>query len=88
MSRSAFALRFREIVGETPLEYLTRWRIYKAALLLRDGDKKLAEVANAVGYDSDGSFNKSFKRMLGVTPGAYRRNTNEPAGKLKTTFCD
>ena len=88
MSRSAFALRFREIVGETPLEYLTRWRIYKAALLLRDGDKKLAEVANAVGYDSDGSFNKTFKRMLGVTPGAYRRKANEPVGRLKTTFCE
>jgi AraC-like DNA-binding protein len=75
MSRSAFALRFKEIVGETPLEYLTRWRIYKAALLLREGRKKLIEVANAVGYDSDGAFNKIFKRMVGVTPGEYRRNT-------------
>ncbi len=48
MSRSAFALRFRQIVGETPLEYLTRWRIYKAAVLLQHEDKKLTEVANAV----------------------------------------
>ena len=80
MSRSAFALRFRQIVGEPPLEYLTRWRIYKAAVLLRDGDKKLTEIANAVGYDSDGSFNKTFKRVVGLTPGEYRRTSNERAG--------
>jgi AraC-like DNA-binding protein len=73
MSRSAFALRFKEIVGEPPLEYLTRWRIYKAAVLLRQGRKKLIEVANSVGYDSDGAFNKTFKRIVGVTPGEYRR---------------
>jgi AraC-like DNA-binding protein len=89
MSRSAFALRFRQVVGETPLDYLTRWRIYKAALLLRDGDKKLTEVANAVGYDSDGSFNKTFKRIVGLTPGEYRRTSNGSGGSnVETTFCD
>ncbi len=84
MSRSAFALRFRQMVGETPLEYLTRWRIYKAAHLLRDGDKKLTEVANAVGYDSGGSFNKTFKRMVGVTPGEYRRTRDGRADDGQT----
>lgn len=84
MSRSAFALRFKEIVGETPLDYLTRWRVYRAAVLLKQGDQKLTEIANAVGYDSDGSFNKTFKRIVGVTPGEYRRGgernfANEPA---------
>jgi transcriptional regulator GlxA family with amidase domain len=88
MSRSAFALRFRQIVGETPLEYLTRWRIYKAARLLRDGDGKLNEVANAVGYDSDGSFNKTFKRIVGVTPGVYRRTNNRHSGNLEPVSCD
>ncbi len=88
MSRSAFALRFRQIVGETPLEYLTRWRIYKAAVLLRDGDKKLTEIANAVGYDSDGSFNKIFKRIVGVTPGEYRRTNHGRADSLEAVFCD
>ena len=88
MSRSAFALRFKQIVGETPLEYLTRWRIYKAGLLLRDGDRKLTEVANAVGYDSDGSFNKTFKRIVGLTPGEYRRATKARAGDLGTVPCD
>lgn len=84
MSRSAFALRFKEIVGETPLDYLTRWRIYRAAVLLSEGDKKLSEVANAVGYDSDGSFNKTFKRIVGVTPGEYRRAGNRREYELKT----
>ncbi len=88
MSRSAFALRFKQIVGETPLEYLTRWRIYKAGLLLRDGDKKLTEVANAVGYDSDGSFNKTFKRIAGLTPGEYRRTSKRRAGDLERVLCE
>jgi AraC-like DNA-binding protein len=88
MSRSAFALRFREVVGETPLDYLTRWRMYKAALLLREGDRKLTEVANAVGYDSDGSFNKTFKRVVGVTPGDYRRTSNGGGSNAPTALCD
>jgi AraC-like DNA-binding protein len=78
MSRSAFALRFKEAVGEAPLEYLTRWRMYKATRLLRDGDRKLLEVANAIGYDSDGAFNRAFKRVLGVAPGEYRRAQMQP----------
>jgi AraC-like DNA-binding protein len=77
MSRSAFAVRFKEIVGETPLDYLTRWRIYRAAVLVREGDRKLTDIAKAVGYESDGSFNKTFKRILGVTPGEYRRGNDE-----------
>jgi AraC-like DNA-binding protein len=88
MSRSAFALRFKQVVGETPLEYLTRWRIYRAALLLRESDQKLTEVASAVGYDSDGSFNKTFKRIAGVTPGEYRRAGNGRGGEMKTICSD
>ena len=87
MSRSAFALRFKEVVGETPLDYLTRWRVYKATVLLREGDMKLTEIANAVGYDSDGSFNKTFKRIMRVTPGEYRRAGDRLALSVKT-LCD
>ena len=79
MSRSAFAVRFKEIVGETPLEYLTRWRMYRAAVLLREGEKKLIDIAHSIGYDSDGAFTKTFKRIVGVTPGEYRRNGNAHA---------
>ena len=73
MSRSAFSARFKEVVGEAPLEYLTRWRMYLASRLLRNGKSKLYDVSKQVGYDSDGAFSKAFKRVLGVTPGEYRR---------------
>ncbi len=74
MSRSAFAQRFKELMSESPLEYLTRWRMYRGSDLLRESDRKLADVAQAVGYDSDGAFHKAFKRVLGVAPGEYRRS--------------
>jgi AraC-like DNA-binding protein len=73
MSRSAFALRFKELLGETPLEYLTNWRMYKATGLLQEDDRKMLEVAKSVGYDSDAAFSKAFKRVLGVAPREYRR---------------
>ena len=74
MSRSAFALRFKELLGETPLEYLTNWRMYKATGLLQEDDRKLFEVAKSVGYDSDAAFSKAFKRVLGMAPKEYRRS--------------
>jgi AraC-like DNA-binding protein len=74
MSRSAFAQRFKELMNESPLEYLTRWRMYRGSDLLRESDRKLADVAQAVGYDSDGAFHKAFKRVLGIAPGEYRRS--------------
>jgi AraC-like DNA-binding protein len=74
MSRSTFAARFMAVVGETPMEYLTRWRMRKASQLLKGEDHKLAEVAGLVGYDSEGAFGKAFKRVLGVSPGTYRRH--------------
>ena len=77
MSRSSFAVRFKDLVGETPLEYLTSWRMQKATGLLQKGDNKLFEVAKAVGYDTDAAFSKAFKRVFGVAPREYRRNTTE-----------
>lgn len=74
MSRSAFAVRFKDLVGETPLEYLTSWRMQKATGLLQKGDKKLFEVAKSVGYDSDAAFSKAFKRVFGLAPREYRRS--------------
>ena len=74
MSRSAFALRFKELLGETPLEYLTNWRMYKATGSLQEDDRKMFEIAKSVGYDSDAAFSKAFKRVLGVAPKEYRRS--------------
>ena len=74
MSRSGFAARFKQVLGESPLEYLTRWRMYKATQLLREDDMKIVKVASLVGYESDAAFNKTFKRTIGVAPGEYRRS--------------
>jgi transcriptional regulator GlxA family with amidase domain len=73
MSRSAFALRFKELLGETPLEYLTNWRMYKATVFLQERDKKLFDVAKSVGYESDAAFSKAFRRVFGVAPRQYQR---------------
>jgi AraC-like DNA-binding protein len=67
MSRSAFALRFKQLLGQTPLEYVTEWRIQKAIELLQKNDKKLVDIAKSVGYESDAAFSKAFKRLLAAT---------------------
>jgi AraC-like DNA-binding protein len=73
MSRSAFAERFRELVGETPLDHLTQWRMVRAAnMLLANRPMKLAAIASAVGYESESSFGKVFSRIMGISPGRYR----------------
>ena len=74
LSRSAFAARFRELVGETPLDHLTQWRMVRAAgMILENPSTKLAAVASSVGYASESSFGKVFRRVMGVSPGEYRR---------------
>jgi AraC-like DNA-binding protein len=78
LSRSAFSERFRERVGESPKRYLTRTRLAHAGALLQSGDASLAEIAQRVGYASEFSFAKAFKRAFGVAPGAYRA-LGEPA---------
>ncbi|HKD97951.1 MAG TPA: AraC family transcriptional regulator [Micromonosporaceae bacterium] len=74
MSRSAFAERFTRLVGETPIQYLIKWRVQKAAAMLRTARHSVEEIAARVGYDSVGAFSKAFKRSVGVSPGAYRRS--------------
>jgi AraC-like DNA-binding protein len=71
MSRSAFAVRFKELLGQTPLEYVTEWRMQKAMQLLQQRDKKLIDVARLVGYESDAAFSKAFKRVVGTNTGEY-----------------
>ncbi len=85
LSRSGFALRFAELVGEPPMRYLTRWRLQKAAEMLGDDARSIAEVAERAGYDSESAFNKAFKRTLGVAPGAYRRRIREPEAAAGAT---
>ena len=73
MSRSAFALRFKTVLGQTPLEYLTQWRMYRAGAMIRSNHTSFTEVASAVGYGSESSFSRVFRRETGVAPREYRR---------------
>jgi AraC-like DNA-binding protein len=74
MSRSAFAARFKELVGESPMQYITRWRMNVALTWLKKEDVSLGELANRLGYQSEAAFSRAFKRFIGVSPGAARRN--------------
>src|SRR6202047_2025171 len=85
MSRSAFAARFKELLGKTPLEYVTEWRMQKAIQLLRQRDKKLIDVARLVGYESDGAFRKAFKRVVGANTGEYIKRGFEGHGHAGMT---
>lgn len=73
MSRSAFAARFHALVGEPPLQYLARWRMARAAELLRTTGDGVSAVAARVGYQSLPSFSKAFRRWQGVSPAGFRR---------------
>lgn len=73
MSRTAFARRFRQKTGETPIAYLTRWRMLLAAERLTAGDETLARVARVVGYESENAFNTAFARVMGVSPRRYAK---------------
>lgn len=73
MSRSSFALRFKELVGCTPWDHLTRWRMTRAASLLAGAQPpKLEILASSLGYESESSFRKAFRKVLGVSPSQYR----------------
>lgn len=77
LSRSGFAGRFTDLVGEPPLQYLARWRMSRAAELLRQSDENIAAIAERVGYESVPSFTKAFKRWRGISPGVFRRTHPE-----------
>ncbi|MBU2664284.1 AraC family transcriptional regulator [Actinoplanes bogorensis] len=72
VSRSALAARFKRVVGQAPLDYLTRWRIELAAARLRRGDDTVALIAREVGYGSESALSNAFKRITGHSPRAYR----------------
>lgn len=75
MSRSSYAARFKSVVGQTPLEYLTQWRMFKAGSMLRNQGSSVLQAARQVGYDSESSFTRVFKRERGLTPGEFRRKS-------------
>lgn len=73
LSRSAFAERFTNTVGLPPMSYLTRWRMILAGQRLRESSETIAQIAAAVGYESESTFSRAFTREMGVAPGAWRK---------------
>jgi len=73
MSRSSFAERFSTLVGKSPMEFLTEWRMQLARRWLERDRFSVAEVAGRCGYQSETAFSKAFKRIAGVGPGEFRR---------------
>lgn len=72
VSRSVLADRFSEIVGQPPMHYLAMWRMQLASRLLLEGGA-VAEVATAIGYDSEAAFSRAFKKLVGEAPATWRR---------------
>jgi len=73
MSRSVLAERFRQFIGESPMAYLTRWRLLLAARRLQAGGRGVAIIAAEAGYDSEAAFNRAFRREFGMPPARFRR---------------
>ena len=72
LSRSAFAERFTQLVGMPPITYLTDWRMQLAAARLRDTPRAIGQIAAELGYESEATFTRAFKRAMGIAPGRYR----------------
>jgi AraC-like DNA-binding protein len=73
-SRSVLAERFQKLVGSTPMQYLTQWRMLLAANLLTRSDTSLARIAEDVGYQTDTAFSRAFRREFGTPPAAWRKS--------------
>jgi AraC-like DNA-binding protein len=83
VSRSVFALRFRETVGSTPMEYLARWRMLLAADRLKNSSDGLSAIAQSLGYESESPFGKAFQRVMGCSPRQYTRSIAACAIRVK-----
>jgi AraC-like DNA-binding protein len=84
LSRTAFAARFRDLVGEPPMSYLARVRLGYAAGYLSATDKTVEQIARMVGYSSEASLSKAFRRAFGRAPGEYRRQQADAHGVRAT----
>lgn len=82
MSRSSFALKFKRVVGASPMDYLTRWRMILAADRLASGRETISTLAPALGYESESAFSTAFKRVMGCAPRHYGRGGTPPLPAL------
>lgn len=80
MSRTAFAVRFRQVAGRSPIDYLARWRMLLAADRLTGSDAAVAAIAAALGYESESAFGVAFRRIMGCSPRQYARAPSAGGG--------
>jgi AraC-like DNA-binding protein len=80
LSPSALRQRFADLLGQPPMQYLTRWRLTLAAAALRSSDRAIAQVAEEFGYESESAFNRAFKREFEMPPAAWRRQRTRNPG--------
>ena len=73
MSRSTFALKFKETVGKSPMDYLTRWRMLLAGDRLTTSSDPISVIALSLGYESESAFSTAFNRTMGCSPRQYSR---------------
>ena len=74
MSRAGLARRFVEMIGESPIQYLTQWRMLLARRMLSDSRLTVAQIAGRIGYESEAAFNRAFRRLVGSPPAAWRQS--------------
>jgi AraC-like DNA-binding protein len=83
MSRTAFTLKFKNMVGTSPMEYLTRWRMLLAADKLSNSGDSIAIISASLGYESESAFSTAFKRVMGCSPREYSRRRNLSQDRAK-----
>ena len=80
VSRSVLAERFRRYLSESPMAYLAQWRLQLGAQLLKSTSRSVADIAAEVGYESEPSFNRAFKRQFGLPPARFRSQARAARG--------
>jgi AraC-like DNA-binding protein len=79
LSRTSFAMKFTALVAQSPMSYLTSWRMQQAVHVMESGAENTAHMARLVGYTSEAAFAKAFKREMGEAPGAFKRKVRATA---------
>lgn len=82
ISRSVLAERFHHYLNETPMCYLTRWRLQLGGQMLSSTSYSVAQIAVEVGYESEAAFNRAFKRQFAIPPARFRSHSRSAHGKL------
>jgi AraC-like DNA-binding protein len=80
ISRSVLAERFAKLVGQPPMQYLAHWRMQMASRLLADGPMKVSAIGREVGYESEAAFSRTFKKLVGLSPAAWRKRSGWATG--------